>query len=50
MPDSRHDNSLHDSAVGSHGPGFAVAVLEKYPDLRAPEYKEMRGFVGSWGV
>lgn len=19
--------------VGSHGPGFAVAVLEKYPDL-----------------
>jgi hypothetical protein len=36
--------------VGVHGPGYAVAVLEKYPDLGAPEYKEMREFVESWGI
>lgn len=36
--------------VGAHGPGYAVAVLEKYPDLGAPEYKEMREFVESWGI
>lgn len=36
--------------VGSHGPGYAVAVLEKYPDLGADEYQELRAFVESWCV
>lgn len=36
--------------VGNHGPGYAVSVLEKYPDLGAPEYKEMQEFVESWGI
>lgn len=36
--------------VGSHGPGYAVAVLEKYPDIAAAEYNEMREFVQSWGI
>ncbi len=36
--------------VTSHGPGYAVAVLEKYPDLGAAEYNEMRAFVQSWGI
>ena len=36
--------------VGSHGPGYAVAVLEKYPNLGAAEYNDMREFVNSWGI
>ena len=36
--------------VGSHGPGYAVAVLAKYPNLGAAEYNEMREFVNSWGI
>ena len=36
--------------VTSHGPGYAVAVLEKHPDLGAAEYNEMREFVESWGI
>lgn len=36
--------------VTSHGPGYAVAVLEKYPDIAAAEYNEMREFVQSWGI
>ena len=36
--------------VGSHGPGYAVAVLEKHPNLDAAEYNEMREFVLSWGI
>lgn len=37
-------------SVGSHGPGYAVAVLEKYPNLGAAEYNDMREFVNSWGI
>lgn len=37
-------------SVGSHGIGFAVSVLEKYPNLKALEYKEIKSFVESWGV
>lgn len=36
--------------VGSHGPGYAVAVLEKYPNLGEAEYNDMREFVNSWGI
>ena len=36
--------------VGSHGPDYAVAVLATYPDMDAPEYDELRGFVNSWGL
>ena len=36
--------------VTSHGPGYAVAVLEKHPDLGSAEYNEMREFVESWGI
>lgn len=36
--------------VGSHGPGYAVDVLVKYPDLGAPKYREMREFIESWGI
>ena len=36
--------------VGSHGPGYAVAVMVRYPNLNSVEYKEMREFVQSWGI
>lgn len=36
--------------VGSHGPGYAVAVMVRYPNLDAVEYNEMRAFVQSWGI
>ncbi len=36
--------------VGSHGPGYAVAVLAKYSDLNLPVYKRLRDEVTSWGV
>lgn len=36
--------------VGSHGPGYAVAVLAKYPDLNAVEYNGLRDVVNSWGI
>lgn len=36
--------------VGSHGPGYAIAVLEKYPDLDAVEYNGLRDFVSSLGI
>ena len=36
--------------VGLHGPGYAVAVMDRYPNLDAVEYKEMREFVQSWGI
>ena len=36
--------------MGSHGPGYAVDVMEKHPNLDAAEYKEMREFVQSWGI
>ena len=38
------------SDVSSHGPGYAIAVLEKHPDLNAPEYKKLRECVTSWGI
>ena len=36
--------------VGSHGPGYAVAVLAQYPDLNAAEYKGLREVVMSWKI
>lgn len=36
--------------VGSHGPGYAVAVLEKYPDLDDAVYDSLRCFVVSLGL
>lgn len=36
--------------VGSHGPGYAVAVLERYPDLNDAVYKGLRTFVKSWDI
>lgn len=36
--------------VGLHGPGYAVAVMDRYPNLDAVEYNEMREFVQSWGI
>lgn len=36
--------------VGSHGPGYAVSVLSRYPDLDAPEYNGIRDVVISWGI
>lgn len=36
--------------VGSHGPGYAVAVLAKYPDLNADEHRGLREVVTSWGI
>ncbi len=36
--------------VGLHGPGYSVAVMDRYPNLDAVEYNEMRGFVQSWGI
>ena len=36
--------------VNSHGPGYAIAVLEKYTDLEAAEYDRLRAFVSSWGI
>lgn len=36
--------------VGSHGPGYAVAVLDKYPDLNDNAYDKLRKFVDSWGI
>lgn len=33
-----------------HGPGYAVAVLEKYPNIGASEYDKIRDFVSSWGI
>ena len=38
--------------VGSHyhGPGYAVAVLEKFPHFNAEEYKGLRDVVSSWGI
>lgn len=37
-------------SVGLHGPGYAVAVMDRYPNLDAVEYNEMRVFVQSWGI
>jgi predicted ATPase len=36
--------------VGSHGPGYAVAVLAQYPDLNAEEHRGLREVVTSWGI
>lgn len=36
--------------VTSHGPGYAVAVMERHPDLNAGEYQRLREFVESWGI
>ncbi len=36
--------------LGSHGPGYAVSVLSKYPDFEAPEYKELSDFILSWDI
>ena len=36
--------------VGSHGPGYAVAVLAHYPDLNSEEHRGLREVVSSWGI
>lgn len=36
--------------VSFHGPGYAVAVLAKYPDLNADEHRGLREVVTSWGI
>ena len=36
--------------VGSHGPGYAVAVLAQYSDLDAKEHRGLRDVVSSWGI
>lgn len=35
---------------GKHGPEWVAEVLETYPNHKAPEYKEIREFVGEWNV
>lgn len=36
--------------VTSHGPGYAISVLDKYPDINTAEYDDLRDFVESWGI
>lgn len=36
--------------VGSHGPGYAISVMDKYPNLNLPEYDGLREVVSSWGL
>ena len=36
--------------VGDHGPGYAMSVIEKYPNMGDGVYDNLRNFVSSWGL
>ena len=36
--------------VGDHGPGWAMSVIEAYPNIGDPVYEKLLEFVNSWGL
>lgn len=36
--------------VVDHGPGYAMSVIEEYPDMGDSVYDKLREFVNSWGL